>query len=117
MSQTTKPDALGAAFYGSAGDFSIRFPFVTVMLCYSQAGSLCLPINDFSVADDERGGLLAEISVWLNTTDSHGHDQRPASFPFSQHGFPLGFATPQQAASIIHWASELLEAPAPPSVM
>lgn len=112
MSQTVEPTSLDAAFYGGPGGFAMRFRFVTVSISYSVPQTYCLPCLGEHI-QSERSGILAQVEVWLNSTDLDGSDQHPESFPFSILGFPFGYATPDQVAAIFHWASLLLEEPAP----
>lgn len=122
MSEKLKPIGQEANFISDDGEIYLRFPFVTVHAAFGHGSYACLPClrepssqqafgaewDSFSAGNS---GVLAEISVWLNEPDGKGNDLRVAGFPFSSTGYPLGFATTEQFASIVHWASLLQEAP------
>lgn len=88
------------------GELYLRFPHVMVQVCYAGRGvSLASRATNGGLA-----GELCEISVWRRQ-DQLEADHYTSGFPYSPRGFPLTFATNEQLAAVLHWASLLEEVP------
>ena len=89
-----------------AGEMYFRFQHVMVQVCYAGRGmSLASPAPFEACA-----GELCEVSVWLRQ-DQAPKDHYTSGFPYSPQGFPLSFATNEQLAAVLHWASLLASQP------
>jgi len=112
--QQTKYNLCTPPFYASdEGEICFTFQHVLVQVSYAQQDSACLKAQNHFWPGT--AGYLAEVSVWQNTQNSIGEAYGVDSFPFSPRGFPLGFATVEQVAAILHWASLLQSYPPIPA--